>query len=68
MKKKHIITLIGCDDQNLIVMDLNNEQKEFLTQLSKLSSEKSRYSCQPVLEIREFDPEEDYYLEEDEDE
>lgn len=68
MNKKHVIELIGCDDETLIVMDLNNEQKKFLAHLSMLSSEKSRYSCQPVLKIREYDPEGEDYLEENDDE
>ena len=45
------VTLIGCDDQTDMFIDLTDEQVTFLEMLSKLSKETSSYLCMPTLEI-----------------
>jgi hypothetical protein len=49
--KTFTVYLHGCDDTTSFDMDLTKEELKLIVKLQMLSQEKSRYACQPVLEV-----------------
>ena len=51
--KKYKITLKGCHDETIFFMNLTDEQKQLIEEVSSLSKEVSEFDCMPVLNIIE---------------
>jgi hypothetical protein len=51
IKKTYIISIWGCDDDNVFEYDLTDEEFEFLKKLSEKSIQESKTQCQPILQI-----------------
>lgn len=49
--KKYFITLKGCHDETCFFMELTDEQKEVVDEISRLSYEFSEFDCMPTLTI-----------------
>lgn len=49
--KKYFITLKGCHDETNFFMELTDEQKELVDEISRLSYEYSECDCMPTLII-----------------
>lgn len=49
--KKYFITLKGCHDETNFFMELTDEQKELVDEISRLSHEYSECDCMPTLTI-----------------
>lgn len=50
---KFIISLCGCDDESVVIMDVSAEELEFLQNLKEKIDEVSTYSCMPILLLQE---------------
>lgn len=55
MKKKYIISVIGCDDETIIEKDLTMSEFELIQSVAKEITEKSEYICMPIMEIKELE-------------
>jgi len=53
MKKTYEIKLEGCDANTVFLMELDEEEKKLVEEISRLSAETSTYGCMPVLYIGE---------------
>jgi hypothetical protein len=49
--KKYFITLKGCHDETNFFMELSDEQKAVVDEISRLSQEYSEFDCMPTLTI-----------------
>ena len=49
--KKYFITLKGCHDETCFFMELTDEQKAVVDEISRLSHEYSEFDCMPTLTI-----------------
>jgi hypothetical protein len=49
--KKYFITLKGCHDETCFFMELTDEQKEVVDEISRLSYEFSEFDCMPTLTV-----------------
>ena len=53
------ISLYGCDDETYIDTDVSAEEYDFLRKLKRLSKENSDYACQPILDVKRKETEND---------
>ena len=53
MKKKYQIDLEGCDDTTRFFIELDENEKKLVEEISRLSIETSTYGCMPTLSIYE---------------
>lgn len=48
---KVLIDNNGCDDTTRTIMDLKQEELDFMIRFAKENNKNSRYQCQPSIEI-----------------
>ena len=57
MKKRYVISLLGCDDSTEFAMELTEEEAALMVRVGELSEQTSQCGCQPTLCIDEDDDE-----------
>jgi hypothetical protein len=57
MKTKYEIRLEGCDDSTIFIMELDENEKILVEEISRLSKKASTYGCMPVLHINPINEE-----------
>lgn len=48
---EYTLTISGCDDETVLRLHLNPDEIKLLKDLCSKSVEKSKYPCQPILEL-----------------
>lgn len=54
-KRLYYISVIGCDDQTDLRVELTDEEALIVSRIAIMTMERSHYDCMPVLNIEEWD-------------
>lgn len=57
---EYLITLSGCDDSTRAVIELTDREHEVMQRVAEAVNARSRYGCQPEIEIKPVDQMNDY--------
>ena len=53
-REKHIVTAVGCDDENPVSIDLTDAELAVVQRLAARLKEQSRGSCMPTLKVKPY--------------
>jgi hypothetical protein len=51
---KYEISVHGCDDSSVFIMELTNEEKSIVERVAQKCTETSTYKCMPTMEIKQL--------------
>jgi hypothetical protein len=52
---KILITLVGCDDETEIPIEVNEEERKLIQKISDKSRELKVYGCQPIMTVEDIE-------------